>query len=252
MVLDPTLALPPIGFPVPPRPRGSSRSRKKSKPDATVPVDDPGATRLDAKAFAVPETTTTQPSAKADDAAPTASKPKRVNRSAKGTAIELQAIKLLEAEGYKVHRCVRTGVKRGPFYFSQSNDIFGCVDLVAKKHGQRTRWIQVTADSGIGRKKKDLDEVPWDPLFDSVEIWRWVGGNTRKNKTTGKWLARQYFQVYHFDDGYRLLVERRLDAKVYETVGDDRPQGAIEGGSEETEQGEADHAGSEEASGASA
>jgi hypothetical protein len=135
---------------------------------------------------------------------------KRVNRSAKGTAIELAALKLLEAEGYKVHRCVRTGVKRGPFYYSQSNDVFGCIDLVAKKKGERTRWIQVTAHSGIGKKKADLAEVPWDPLYDSVEIWRWVGGGTRKHKTTGEWLARQYFQVYHLDDGFELRPDRRV------------------------------------------
>jgi hypothetical protein len=138
-------------------------------------------------------------------------KPKRkVNTSAKGTSIELAAIKLLEAEGYKVHRCVRTGVKRGPFYFSQSNDVFGCIDLVAKRFGSRTRWIQVTADSGIGRKKKDMDEVPWDPEHDSVEIWRWVGGNNRKHKTTGAFLERQYFQVYHFDHGYELRKDDRI------------------------------------------
>ncbi|MFA5944657.1 MAG: hypothetical protein WC876_09350 [Candidatus Thermoplasmatota archaeon] len=137
-------------------------------------------------------------------------KKRKVNTSSKGTAIELAAIKVLEAEGYKVHRCVRTGVKRGPFYFSQSNDIFGCIDLVAKKRGERTRWIQVTAHSGIGQKKKDLDEVPWDPVYDSVEIWRWVGGNSRKHKVSGAWLERQYFQVYHFDEAYVLDKDKRI------------------------------------------
>ncbi len=137
-------------------------------------------------------------------------KKRKVNTSSKGTAIELAAIKVLEAEGYKVHRCVRTGVKRGPIYISQSNDVFGCIDLVAKKRGTRTRWIQVTADSGIGRKKKDLDEVPWDPHFDSVEIWRWVGGGARKHKTTGDWLERQYFQVYHLDQAYALDKDHRI------------------------------------------
>ena len=135
---------------------------------------------------------------------------RKVNTSAKGTAIELAAIKLLEAEGYKVHRCVRTGVKRGPFYFSQSNDVFGCIDLVAKRFGSRTRWIQVTAHSGIGQKKKDLDEVPWDPKHDSVEIWRWVGGQNRKHKSTGVFLERQYFQVYHFDHAYELRKDDRI------------------------------------------
>lgn len=136
----------------------------------------------------------------------------KVNRSAKGTVIELKAIKILETWGYKVHRCVRTGVKRGPHYFSQSNDVFGCIDLIAKKRGERTRWVQVTADSGIGRKKGDLAEVPWDPLFDQVEIWRWVGGAARKHKTTGEVLDRQYFQVYKFEQGFELLPDNRIRA----------------------------------------
>jgi hypothetical protein len=139
---------------------------------------------------------------------------KRVNTSSKGAAIELAAIKLLSAEGYKVHRCVRTGAKRGPFWVSQSNDVFGCIDLVAKKLGERTRWIQVTADSGIGRKKQDLLEVPWDPQHDSVEIWRWVGGNTRKHKTTGELLERQYFQLYRFEDGFALHKDQRILLKT--------------------------------------
>lgn len=134
----------------------------------------------------------------------------KVNTSSKGTKIELMAIKMLEAEGYTVHRCVRTGVKRGGMYISQSNDVFGCIDLVAKKRGQRTRWIQVTADSGIGRKKADLAEVPWDELFDEVEIWRWVGGRPRKHKTTGEMLDRQYFQVYRMDQEYALRDENRV------------------------------------------
>lgn len=135
---------------------------------------------------------------------------KKVNTSAKGTAIELAAIKMLEAEGYNVHRCVRTGVRRGGMYISQSNDVFGCIDLVAKKRGQRTRWIQVTADGGIGRKKADLAEIPWDELFDEVEIWRWVGGQRRKHKTTGAWLDRQYFQVYRMDQNYELRAENKV------------------------------------------
>ncbi len=142
---------------------------------------------------------------------PSKPRSKRVNRAAKGTAIELTAIKMLEAEGYTVHRCVRTGVKRGNMYYSQSNDVFGCIDLVAKKHGERTRWIQVTADSGIGRKKDDLANVPWDPLFDSVEIWRWVGSKRgRKDKRTGETLDDLYFQVYHHDEEYALQSDRRI------------------------------------------
>ena len=142
--------------------------------------------------------------------APRPGRKKRVNTSSKGAHVELLAIKLLEAEGFKVHRCIRTGQRRGPIFVSQSNDVFGCIDLVAKRLGHRTRWIQVTADSGIGRKRREMDEVPWDPQHDSVEIWRWVGGRARKNKSTGAWLERQYFQVYHFDDAYELRKDRRI------------------------------------------
>ena len=160
-----------------------------------------------------PELTPLPPATAGQPTLPGLDPPKRkrkVNTSSKGTAIELAAIKVLEAEGYKVHRCVRTGVKRGPFYYSQSNDVFGCIDLVAKRKGVRTRWIQVTAHGGIGQKKADLGEVPWDPVFDSVEIWRWVGGATRKHKATGAWLERQYFQVYRLDHGYELRKDDRV------------------------------------------
>lgn len=133
-----------------------------------------------------------------------------MSTSSKGAETERKAIQILESQGYKVHRCVRTGTKRGPIWVSISNDVYGCIDLVAKKLGERTRWIQVTMDSGIGRKMKDLSEVPWDKTHDSVEIWRWVGGRQRKHKITGAPLDAQYFQVYHFDTDYKLIPEARI------------------------------------------
>ena len=135
---------------------------------------------------------------------------RRVNTSTKGTVIEAQAMRLLEAEGYRVHRCVRTGAKRGPLWISQSNDVFGCIDLVAKKKGERTRWIQVTADSGIGRKRDEILGIPWNTDHDSVEIWRWVGGRGRKSKVGEAWLERQYFQVYVLETGFALEKDRRV------------------------------------------
>ncbi|HEX9710496.1 MAG TPA: hypothetical protein VGB42_11110, partial [Candidatus Thermoplasmatota archaeon] len=146
--------------------------------------------------------------------APSPRPKRRINTSSKGTQIELLAIKVLEAEGFVVHRAVRTGQKRGPLWISQSNDIFGCIDLVAKRRGQRTRWIQVTADGGVGRKKRELLEVPWDLVHDSVEIWRWVGGAPRKHRTTGVLLDRQFFQLYHFDDDFVLDRARRVPLRV--------------------------------------
>lgn len=195
MVRDPGIAVSLDAMPPKPVPK------LKPKPKAAVP-----------QGTIVPTPLPVQPteSGESGPSGESVKRKKKVNTSSKGTAIELAAIKVLEAEGYKVHRCVRTGVKRGPFYFSQSNDVFGCVDLVGKKRGERTRWIQVTADSGVGRKKKDLDEVPWDPQHDSVEIWRWVGGQSRKSKVTGVPLERQYFQVYRLDKQYVLDKDDRV------------------------------------------
>jgi hypothetical protein len=196
-----TLSRPDV--PAPAVPRAGNAQATRTSPADPQPATSPSG-------LGATDTADLSATSKAD---PGAAKPKgkrKVNTSAKGTGIELAAIKVLEAEGYKVHRCVRTGVKRGPFYFSQSNDVFGCIDLVAKKRGTRTRWIQVTAHSGIGQKKKDLDEVPWDPAHDSVEIWRWVGGQNRKHKATGAFLERQYFQVYHLDHGYALRKDDRV------------------------------------------
>lgn len=133
---------------------------------------------------------------------------KKIQTSNKGAVVERKAINYLKDLGYVIHRAVRTGYKRGNMWFSQSNDVFGCIDIIAKKPGERTRWIQVTAHSGIGQKKADLDEIPWDPVYDSVEIWRWVGGkNGKLHKRTGELLPDLYFQVYHLDKDYALIKE---------------------------------------------
>lgn len=140
----------------------------------------------------------------------------KVNTSVKGAVIERKAISILKSEGYIIHRAVRTGQWRGGKYHSQSNDVFGCIDLVAKKFGERTRWIQVTAHSGIGQKKDDLAEVPWDPAHDNVEIWRWVGSKHGKlNKRTGEPLIDMYFQVYKMDEEYALIEDNRIFEKDY-------------------------------------
>ncbi len=144
---------------------------------------------------------------------PPAKNPRKVRSSQKGTQTELRAKKYLEHHRqpggpYTVHRCVRTGTKRGPFYVSISNDVFGCIDLVAKRRGSRTRWIQVTMHSGIGLKKEEIEGIPWDLTHDEVEIWRWVGGGKRRHKVTGVMLDRQFFQVY------------RLASILYQPVSD--------------------------------
>jgi hypothetical protein len=101
-------------------------------------------------------------------------------------------------------------VHSGPRWVTVGNDIFGNIDLIAKKQEERTRWIQVTSAGSIGRKRAELQATPWDKTHDSVEIWRWVGGQARRHASQGVWLDRQYFQVYHLDDDFALRPDRRM------------------------------------------
>lgn len=117
-----------------------------------------------------------------------------------GRETEKMCEDILVSQGYVVHRTVRSS-HRG-----LANDVFGCIDIIAKKKGERTRWIQVTAGSGIGEKIADIEEMAdaWDPDIDSVEVWLWKGIKQKKGVTRERWQSKQYFQVRRRDDNYAL------------------------------------------------
>lgn len=54
-------------------------------------------------------------------------------------------------------------------------DIYG-VDLIAKKLGERTRWIQVSTVSQKSVKEKQVLIFPWTLEHESVELWLRVTG----------------------------------------------------------------------------
>lgn len=114
----------------------------------------------------------------------------------RGRHVELLVIAILVAQGYTVHRCLKAvaWTKHGPRSLGQ--DVFGCIDLIAKKAGEPTRWIQVFSGRHIGRKIHDLQAVPWTDAHDSVELWRWVGGRHRIDRRSGLPCPRQFFQLY--------------------------------------------------------
>lgn len=129
-----------------------------------------------------------------------------MNRADKGRRFEVKAIDALEAAGYQVHRCVRSVQRKGPAWITVAGDIYGCIDLIAKKRGggERTRWIQVTTGAGIAQKRADLMSVSWDDAYDSVEIWQWIGGTGRRDL--------QFFQVYRRDQTYQTNPNDRVYA----------------------------------------
>jgi hypothetical protein len=79
----------------------------------------------------------------------------------KDTAAETVAQRLLEAEGYTVHRARPNKVKRGGRWFTNSNDLFGCIDLVATRVAGPLQLIQVCQTSGVTKRRRKIEAVPW-------------------------------------------------------------------------------------------
>jgi hypothetical protein len=128
-----------------------------------------------------------------------------MSRKSKGNQFERWAMKYLEEQGYVVHRAQSQAVNVGTFHVSRSNDIFHCIDLVAKRANERTRWIQVTSENvGIGIKAKKMEQVPWCSEHDSVEIWQYVQG--RHTPAT----PAQYFRVRKLEEAYEIKDENRI------------------------------------------
>lgn len=129
----------------------------------------------------------------------------------RGWEIETLAKKVLLSQGDVVHHTQRSGVHKDGTYYSNVNDVFGCIDLIAKRRGEATtRWIQVMSTGNVGEKIQKLSKVPWNPVTDKVEIWRWVEGTGPTHDQFGRRLPRRYFQVYKFEDGYKYRAASRI------------------------------------------
>jgi len=94
----------------------------------------------------------------------------------KGNLYEKEVKTILEGDGYLVegqHRKVmwirdyKTGEMK---MIMAGRDIFG-VDLIAKKLGERTRWIQVSTLTQKSAKQKQVMVFPWTLEHESVELW---------------------------------------------------------------------------------
>lgn len=119
------------------------------------------------------------------------------SNKAKGDAHELEVKDYLEALGwtvFKQHRKVagmffvfdkRTGQKK-MMPRMKGADIFGC-DIIAKKPGELTRWIQVGAEGAKSKKEAQLNEFYWDTDHETTEIWLRVEGK----KTYRVWVLKR-------------------------------------------------------------
>lgn len=99
----------------------------------------------------------------------------------KGNQYEKEVRTILESQQWMVegqHRKVmwirdkNTGLMK---MIMAGRDIFG-VDLIAKKKGERTRWIQVSTLTQKSAKQKQVMAFPWTLEHESVELWLRLDG----------------------------------------------------------------------------
>jgi hypothetical protein len=60
-------------------------------------------------------------------------------------------------------------------WVSTRNDILGCIDVIGVNR-DRMVFIQATLHTGVGKKEKDLQSVPWPDIKGvDVELWQKKG-----------------------------------------------------------------------------
>lgn len=98
-------------------------------------------------------------------------------RMARGKEFQRWVKRWMEGKGWMVFNSTMrprwvpgSGEGRG-VWVSKNNDIFGCVDLIGKKEGRRTAWIQATMDGHVERRIEKLGLVPWWEEADAVFVF---------------------------------------------------------------------------------
>ena len=110
-----------------------------------------------------------------------------------GKQYERECKQVLLRTGWQVHQAspkafyVAPGVMR-----TKQHDIFGCWDVVAKKLGEKTLWIQVSTWEMVSVKKKQVEDFPWTLSYDEPCIWGRVRGE-------------KIFKVMYARDGYKWM-----------------------------------------------
>lgn len=98
-----------------------------------------------------------------------------MNKTNKGNATENQVKKILEQEGwtvFKQHRkmCGLIKTPKGFFPKMVGADFYGC-DIIAKKVGKKTLWIQVCMIGDKSSKIPILNSFPWNYEHEDLQIW---------------------------------------------------------------------------------
>ena len=117
----------------------------------------------------------------------------------KGLQLQNWIAKYLEENGWIVHNQKPVSkmltTEKGNIWISQRNDIFGCIDIIAKKKEEKTLWILATHDVNLERRVEKLKEIGWDYNVDCVELWQ---KKDKKIKIYRYDIFNQKFEEYGF------------------------------------------------------
>jgi len=98
-----------------------------------------------------------------------------MSNTSKGNLIEIEVKNILERLGWMVFRQHRKPMFMKGRMITAGADIFGC-DMVAKKEGQKSLWIQVSTKSHKSDKLKQIMKFPWTYEFETAQIWLRTSG----------------------------------------------------------------------------
>ncbi len=95
---------------------------------------------------------------------------KKGKSTAKGNKYEIEVKNLIESWGWKVFRQHRRPIFIHGKMITVGADIFGC-DMVCKKLGMNTHWVQVSTLANKSAKIKQVMVEPWGYEHDTVQVW---------------------------------------------------------------------------------
>lgn len=96
------------------------------------------------------------------------------------TSAQREVELIMQARGYVVEKAYKGVMVIKGKWITNKHDIFAC-DVVAKKAGERTLWIQVTegGHADATHRKRKLEKLGCWSKHDDVQVWRLVKGRNR-------------------------------------------------------------------------
>ena len=142
-----------------------------------------------------------------------------MSTKSKGAALEHLVETWLQMQGYVVHRAAAAGVHRfGSFYASKSNDIFGCIDLLAiRRDGTRAFQCTTAQNRAARRKKIEKHAEHWPSQWEVAVVvhdWERVASNKPGVSRTQHYLRIE--RVNHACGGWCPQESVEIDVKAIE------------------------------------